>query len=152
MTFLKKLFRKNPRQQTSVLSVDEASEIAGDYGTVLERTAPVPGTVADVKNLPYLKSKIKEALIIMLQDPPTAQIKDQLRTAYLCLAYWQEGVGKANVEGSFRNVDLNQSKEQILEEALLKRKEYAEYREKWAPLVEAERRRLIAELEKLKLW
>jgi len=136
------------RQSSSGMPYTKAVEIAGDYGALLEHGAPVPGTVADITKLPYPKSEIREALIVILQATSDRYMREQLKIAYISLAGWQEGVGCSNIGLDLVNMELSQDPKALVEQVLARGKDY----EKWAPIVEAERKRLQSELEELGLW
>lgn len=75
------------------LTLEEATEIIENYGSILETQSPAPDRWLDVSKLPYPKDRIKEALIIGLSATTDSDMKEQLKIGYLKLASWQDGVG-----------------------------------------------------------
>ncbi len=77
------------------LSPEVTERILHDYETILAKSAPPLGCVADTGELPHSKQLIKDAIIASMTTHPR---KDKLRMAYLTLADWQEGVGDQHLE------------------------------------------------------
>jgi hypothetical protein len=114
----------------------QAEKIVRDYGAVLARLGLTRssdltrGMVADTRKLPHPKERIKEALIFALRSTKEPQTRDQLKSGYIFLANYQEGVGDTKP-------DLNLDPAEVA---------------KWWPLVYAEIQALKSELEKQGLW
>ena len=149
MRFFSKLFGKNDRTSGTSKSIhpEDAEKIIHAYGNVLEKYSPMPGSVADVCKLPYKKEHIKQALIIGLHETNNEKMKEILKVGYIELANWQENVGDKDQGLDFSKMDSNDPK-QTIEQF----KKQNDIREKWAPLVEAERVSLEKELRNLGLW
>jgi hypothetical protein len=68
-------------------------DVVSAYLFHLEHSAPTPGCVADVRELPCSKETIKQALRWRMLRTPDADFRDTLKVAYVALSDWQEGVG-----------------------------------------------------------
>jgi len=97
MGFLKKLFGTKQDRPPQSMTPELATQIIQEYGAVLQNNSPLPGGVADISNLPYPKNQIKKALIIGLKTNDDPQMQEMLKTAYIQLTDWQEGVGDSAV-------------------------------------------------------
>ena len=127
------------------MSPEAAEKIIQDYGAVLETSAPTPGCVADVDKLPHPKARIKEAIAMMLPLIEDHQLREQLKTGYIWLSNWQEGVGSDQIGLDLMNMSPNSDP---LEMAKLITEQDDEMG-KWTPIMQAEGEALKAELEKL---
>lgn len=125
-----------------------AERIVQDYGAVLEFSAPAPGCVADVRNLPHSKERIKQALVFALRLSKEPQMREQMKIGYILLADWQEGVGNETVGIDFTKLDLNADPLDVAKRIASQ----GSAMEKWMPLVKAEQETLKLELQKLGLW
>jgi len=125
-----------------------ASIIVQGYGKVIETARPAPGTVADVNKLPYPKEQIKDALIVALRSADNPQEKEYLKTGYILLADWQEGVGESNIGLDLSNIDLNQDPNSLIENVQEKSK-VSDY---WMKVIQKEGEVLEQELRELNLW
>jgi hypothetical protein len=72
---------------------EDFEDVVSAYLFHLERSAPTPGCVADVRELPCAKETIKSALRWRLLHTGDADFRDTLKVAYVALSDWQEGVG-----------------------------------------------------------
>jgi hypothetical protein len=81
-------------------------KIVQDYGAVLMEATP--GVVSDVSNLPHNKQKIKDAIISSLQATNEDSLKQHLKTAYIQLADWQDGVGEKSKGLDASSLDMSQ--------------------------------------------
>ncbi len=139
---------KDNQQHTSAGMTHEVAEkIIQDYGVVLESFAPAPGCVADVRNLPHSKERIKQALVLALRLTKEPQMREQLKIGYISLADWQQGVGKGTVGIDLTKMDLDTVPLEMAKRIASQEKAM----EKWAPLVKAEQAALKAELQNLGL-
>jgi hypothetical protein len=90
MGILSKIFGRGARRNTAKsMSVEEIQKIIRTYGAA---TASGKSLCKDVSELPYPKPVIKEALLMALvltKDPKDLNL---LRTNFVMLADWQEGV------------------------------------------------------------
>lgn len=150
MRLLDRIFgRTKAKQHTPTgMTPETAEKIVQDYGTVLESSAPAPGCVADVCNLPYSKERIKQALVFALCLNKEPQRREHLKVGYILLADWQEGVGSGTVGIDLTRMDLNADPLEIAKRIASQ----ANAMEKWTPLVQAEHEALKSELQKLGLW
>ncbi len=126
---------------------DDAFTIVGNYGEILEKSAPAPGCAADVKKLPYPKKEIKEALIKVLKNTDDPQMKEHLKIGYISLSNWQEGVGEKDQGVDFSKIDRNQSAEDIARSMVSA--EQALGGKDWSKVILDEQETLMQELESL---
>lgn len=145
MGFLKRIL--GGKKQSSA-SLEESREIVGGYCSFLEHSAPLSGTVADVKKLPYSKTKIKEAIVICLKSISDSRTRETIKSAYIWLSNWQEGVGEENLGPDLRKI---RNKDPMSIEVQRELEKYGEM-ENWSPIIEIETKELKAELERLGLW
>ena len=118
------------------------------YGKVLESGAPPPSAVADLTKLPYPKRVIKEALIAALKATEDSAMKNHLRTGYMELASWQEGVGDSDQGLDISTLDTSKSPEIVAGKVL----EHSKDLERWREIVKQEQETLKRELQELDLW
>lgn len=118
------------------------------YGKILETSAPLPGTVADSKKLPYPKQRIKEAIVAALRTTSDSHMKEQLKVAYVRLADWQEGVGEANQGVDVSKLDICRDTESVAKTI----SEQTSTGDKWSKIVQEEEETLKRELQSLALW
>ena len=90
-----------------VLSNDDVESIINAYGALLARGEAGAGIIADSKELPYPKATIKLALQMAIRLTTDAQMKEQLKVAYISLADWQEAVGPKPLGTNLLKLDLN---------------------------------------------
>jgi hypothetical protein len=115
----------------------QAEKIIQDYGAVLARSDLTRGGVADTGKLPHPKERIKEALVFALRSTKEPQTREQLKSGYIFLAHYQEGVGGTTDGLDLTKPDLNLDPAELT---------------KWWPFVYAEIQALKSELEKQGLW
>jgi len=127
------------------LDYETAMDIIEDYGEVLECSAPSSGCVADVSKLPFPKGTIKAAIITALNHIDDEQMKQHLKTAYIALADWQEGVGETDQGLDISNMDMSQDAA-ALAEAIVSQ---SESMEKWMAVHREDLNSLQSELSKL---
>jgi hypothetical protein len=130
------------------MTPEAAQKLVQDYGAVLGSSAPAPGCVADVRNLPHSKERMKQALVFALRLTKEPQMREQLKSGYISLADWQEGVGNERVGIDLTKMDLNADPLEMAKRIASQ----GSVMEKWTPLVQAEREALKSELQKLGLW
>jgi len=128
--------------ETAVAEATDAEKIMQDYGAALEAFTPNGAKVADVRELPHPKERIKEALVVAMRANRDPQFAQQLVVAYLELSSWQEGVGDQHVELLPEGPTPDPEQFLVRHEAI----------KKWFDLAEAERTSLQAELTRLGLW
>ena len=149
MGILSKIFGDSDKNKPSVpMTQQEAVEIIQRYGAVMEHQSPIPGCVADVSQLPYMKEQIKEALVIGLKANTDPQMKKTLIISYLQLADWQEGVGDSDQGFDLTNANLDDDPMTLAESVQAQSAGH----EKWSPIVQAEQAALKQELVELDLW
>jgi hypothetical protein len=129
------------------LNATQAFDIISAYGTVLEKTPPLPGCVDDSRKLPYPKSVIKEALLIVLREVDDPATREHLKFAYMSLASFQDGVGAFRLGVVSAYSDSNEdprsrAKRVAAQQAAVK---------KWLPLVKREEAQSEQELRQLDL-
>ncbi|SPJ17443.1 hypothetical protein SBBP2_3090007 [Burkholderiales bacterium] len=128
-----------------------AERIIQDYGAaMLSKRATQSGRIADVRKLPHSKELIKQAIVLVLRVTEDSQFREQLKSSYLLLAGWQEGVGDAMV-GIYANVNPGGDPAEIMRVMTSQGAEWKAW-EKWRPRVMEEERALTADLKKLGLW
>ena len=145
MGIFSSLFGGNKEPSDSSMSVEYATKIAGAYGNILENNAPVPGTFADTSKLPYPKPIIKQALTLLLSSNTDMQINEHIKTAYLLLADWQEGIGPTNVGLDITSMDISADPVQLAGKIASQDNDI----EKWQTIANEERQRLKTELDNL---
>jgi len=113
------------------------------YGAILEETQIGLGVVADVKELPFSKKQIKDAIILALQNSNDSKINNDLINGYIALADWQENVGETHQGFNSLQYDKVPSPETVLDQMKIS--------DHWYPLVEKEQVALKSELKELNL-
>jgi hypothetical protein len=128
-----------------------AAAIVHDYGVAVQSvSAAGRGCIADVSRLPHSKRRIKDALTLLLSVTDEADLRERLKSSYLLLADWQEGVGVTIVSASMCDSDFNNSAPDAVGSAA--RGLAWDAWEKWRSRVLQEERALKAELQQLGLW
>jgi hypothetical protein len=74
---------------TNAILIAGVQKIVHDYGAALESCK---STYADASELPYPKPVIKRAMIAAITMTQDAKMRETLKTSYMLLADWQEGV------------------------------------------------------------
>ncbi len=131
------------------MSSEEAEKVIQAYGAYQAESAPVPGTVADVSQLPYPKAKIKRAILIGLGAVQDIQQKEMLKVGFMLLADFQEGVGEKNIGLDISKpyagkADIDELAQQVLKQT--------EGSGKWQRVVQEEQEALKNELQKAGYW
>lgn len=145
MGLLNKLFgtRKNAQPEPTMTAA-MAERIVRDYGAVL-KFCPVPGTVADVQELPYPKERIKQALVFALKATADSKIRESLKIGYISLACWQEGVGPSRLGIDVTKMDPNDNPLELAKRMVVEGADM----DKWNEAVKAEEQALESELQEL---
>lgn len=133
---------------SEAMTFDVASQIVREYGAVLEVSSTSLGGVADVRELPYPKERIKAALIVALRATTDKKVTEQLKGGYVFLADWQPGVGAEPISYGFGGMAPGASTEDMALEVAAQ----TDRMTKWAPVIAAESEALKAELQQLGLW
>lgn len=136
------------KQKPAPSSSTEPHIVVADFGEVLATRAPVPGTVADVDELPYPKDQIKLAILTMLNVTSDPHFQEQLKIAYVSLADWQAGVGPTHVGLAVKKLDRTKSPLDLAKDVGARVEEI----KKWQPIVAAEQETLIGELRHFGFW
>ena len=143
MGMFNRLLRRDvTRASATGLDIETARGIVQDYKVFLETSAPMPGRVADVSELPHSKDLIKDAIsvcITVLGDP---QLTEHLKYGYLMLSAWQNGVGANTLGPDFSQLDLDIDPLELAQQI----QEQSAPMEKWSPVIKAEQAKLTSEL------
>lgn len=145
MSLFARIFRKKTKPASAR---NPPNVVVADFGECLEKRAPVPGSVADVSELPYQKDEIKVAILLMLKAIKDRQLREHLKFAYVSLANWQAGVGAKHQGLDITKLDRSKSALELAKEVVGRHEEM----EKWQPKIKAEQEALIAELQQLGYW
>ena len=91
MGIFDRLFRRaTPPAAASMMSTAEAEKIIHAYGAAMTSRKSL---YADAAELPYPKATIKMALLIGIAATQDKKARELLKTGYVTLADWQEGIG-----------------------------------------------------------
>ena len=140
--------RLENQEPSSEPSNTDFTQVVQDYGNILETSTPVPGTVADLKKLPYPKQQIKDSIIAALRNSDDQQMKEHLKFAYIQLSNWQEGVGESDQGLDLSSLDMSQDTESLAKAVL----EQSSRTESWTDIVQKEQEALKQELLSMGLW
>lgn len=139
MRFFKRIFGITKTDKSNLpMSPQFAEKIIQEYGNFLQFYAPTSGCVADVGKLPYPKENIKAALIIGLKATDDSKMCEMLKSAFIQLADWQEGVGEFDQGPDLSKYYLNEDPKIMAKKFLEQTQGY----EKWASIVAAEQEAL----------
>jgi hypothetical protein len=110
MGFLNWVLGRTPRRDKSgSLSLQKAQAIVNAYGAAL---ASKTSRVVDASHLPHPKSRIKAALVVVMQATPEGSMRNLLKAGYVSLANWQDGIGKGG-----QLVDTTEIQQRVAPEA-----------------------------------
>jgi uncharacterized radical SAM superfamily Fe-S cluster-containing enzyme len=74
-------------------------EIIADFGSLMERSPPLPTRIEDVSALPHPKEAILTALVrALISNRYTEQMEEYLKIALTSLPQYQNGVGHKPIE------------------------------------------------------
>jgi hypothetical protein len=111
VNFLKRLLR--PKAQTPT----DPSDIVADYGNVLEVARPNFGGAIAIEMLPYEKTVIKEALLMVAASQDcTPRLLEALEVGFVSLAKFQAGVevtSQSEIEESLERLKFSDDLETI---------------------------------------
>ena len=128
-----------------------AEKIVHDYGTAMaSRQSMNGGCIADIRRLPHPKARVKDAIVFLLRLTDDPQFREQLKSSYILLADWQEGVDLA-IAKNHANADAGGDAAEVVKDIAAKDAAWEAW-EKWRPKVLDEERALKAELQELGLW
>jgi hypothetical protein len=143
MGMFNRLFRRDVGGKNSAdLSLATARRVVRDYRVFLETSAPLPGRVADVRELPHSKDHIKDAISVCITVLRNPQLTEHLKYGYLMLSAWQKGVGAKTLGPDFTQLDLDIDPLELAQ----KIQEQSAPMEKWSPVIRAEQAKLTSEL------
>jgi hypothetical protein len=146
MGMFNRLFRKvGARQETRGLDMATAQSVVQDYRLFLETSAPLPGRVADERQLPHSKQHIKNAISVCIKTIRDPGLNEHLKHGYLLLCAWQNGVGDENLGVDFTQLDLETDPIELADQI----QRESEVMSKWNPLIKAEQSILLTELKAL---
>ena len=136
-----------PKRQRSVVPIAPPNVVVSEFGEILAR-GPVPGSVTDVRSLPYPKEEIKRSIIQILATSADPQLHEHLKFAYVSLADWQVGVGPMNQGLDITEIDRSKPVQELLDNIGARGEEMS----KWQLIVKTGQEALIADLQKLGYW
>jgi hypothetical protein len=139
MGVLQRIFRTEPAPPANLAL---AREVVRAYANFLNTSAPLPGCIADTRELPYDKEVIKESLFICISATGDPELIQHFRHGYLMLSAWQDDVGERRLGLDFTGMDLDADPAEIAEAVQHQSDEAA----CWTPVVVADQRRLAADL------
>ena len=146
MGMFNSLLRKvGARQESTGLDIAKAQRVVQDYRVFLETSAPLPGRVADERQLPHSKEQIKHAISVCISVIRDPQLNEHLKHGYLMLSAWQNGVGHTNLGVDFTQLDLDTDPIELAD--IIQRE--SDVMSKWTPMIKAEQSILRAELKAL---
>ena len=146
MNMLSRLLKRGKYGDGTVLmSIETAHKVVQDYGNFLETSAPLPGCVADVNQLPHSKEHIKAAIGVCVGKIRVPDVIDELRSGYLMLSAWQNDVGQQTLGLDF--TQLNLDKDPMLVAELIQQQ--SDTIGRWKPMIEADQAALMSEFELL---
>lgn len=91
-----------------------AEQIFQDFNATLNAAKKAGVFIADERDLPHPKKRIKEAILFALRLTSDPKMREELKSAYLSLAAWQAGIGEAKKPGSLSMLKMLLSKENDL--------------------------------------
>jgi hypothetical protein len=146
MKMIKRLFSKNKASpQPSLAQLQTAQKVVQDYADFLEASAPRPGRVADVSQLPHSKQAIKDSITVCITGFADPVLTEHLRHGYLMLSAWQKDVGDKVIGVDYSQLDLNMDPIILAEQI----QTTSDTIKPWQQLVETEQNRLHAELKRM---
>jgi hypothetical protein len=146
MGMFNRLFNKvSARQDTLGLDMATAQSVVQDYRIFLETSAPLPGRVADERQLPHSKEHIKQAISVCISTIRDPGLNEHLKHGYLMLSAWQNDVGDENLGVDFTRLNLEADPIELAEQI----QRESDVMRKWNPLIKAEQSVLLTELKAL---
>lgn len=116
-----------------------AEAVVRDYALATRRVAAAGhGCITDAAGLPHAKKDIKNALALVLRATDDPTLRERLKSSYLLLADWQDGVGEPIVPARAAGQGAGAGA-------------WASW-QAWQPKVLQDERALKAELQQLGLW
>ncbi|RLA42694.1 MAG: hypothetical protein DRR06_13865 [Gammaproteobacteria bacterium] len=146
MSILRRLFPPvKASNDAPLMAFESAHRIVRDYGDFLQTSAPLPGCVADEKQLPHAKIHIKDAIGVYVNTIGERGVTEELKHGYLMLSAWQDGVGDQPLGVNFSEFDLDEDPLLVAQ----KIQDQSATMGKWKPIIEADQAELISEFELL---
>lgn len=139
------LGRGKASNNVAFMRFDRAHRIVREYADFLQTSSPMPGCVADVKQLPHAKAQIKDAIGVYVNKIREDAVTEELKHGYLMLSAWQDGVGEESLGLDFTQLDLDEDPQLVAEMI----QEQSASIGKWKPVIEADQAELKAEFELL---
>ena len=127
------------------LDLETAHRIVQDYADFLKTSAPLPGRLADERQLPHRKLNIKDALSVCINASSDPELIGHLKNGYLMLSAWQPGVGDSDIGVDFASLNLEADPLDVAEQI----QRQSEVKHLWDPLIQAEQTELALELRAL---
>jgi hypothetical protein len=133
---------------SATITAGAAEKIVQEYGACL-RSLSIPGRfVMDAGSLPHPKELIKQALILALRLETDPKQREALKSGYIMLSDWQEGVGDEPVGLDVTKMDLNADPIELAKRI----HDPLDRLNKWQAVAKEEREALKSELQELGLW
>jgi len=160
MGFLSNLFGNNEQKaaktddekQKMIKLVNMSRECVGIFGDYMNSpNYPKEGNVADVNKLPVEKEALKTALKVVISTTSDEEMKENLKAAYMSLAYFQQGVGSKDIgfyASEFSN-KLSAAGESDKIEIIKQMKASMDASQKWSDIALEEMQHLNAEVSAL---
>lgn len=130
---------------STLMSIETAHRVVREYGHFLETSAPLPGCVADVDQLPHSKEYIKAAIGVCVNKIKVPEVIEELKNGYLMLSAWQNDVGEQTLGLDFTQLDLNE--DPVLIAQMIQQQSDGIGR--WKPMIEADQIALMSEFVKI---
>ena len=143
MDWLKRLFSFKPNSRPVKQSAVSVEKIINDYGAFLANSPSTGFCIIDAQSLPWPKDQIKLALFTGLVSTSDIRVRDLMVAGLIQLTFYQAGVGSTPI-------GFDPSKFMHITDALELAKAVGpdlKAAEKWQPIVQAERRGLVAALK-----
>ena len=83
------------------MTAAKAEKIFRDFGASLNAAKKAAFFIADERELPHPRQRIKEAILYALRATQDPKMREELKSAYLSLAAWLPGIGKTKVMTPF---------------------------------------------------
>ncbi len=139
------LKRGKPSSGSTLMSIETAHKVVREYGHFLETSAPLPGCVADVNQLPHSKEYIKAAIRVCVNKIRVPEVIEELKSGYLMLSAWQNDVGEQTLGLDFTQLDLDE--DPMLVAQMIHQQNDSIGR--WKPMIAADQITLMSEFVKM---
>ena len=139
------LNRGKPGSGATLMSIETAHKVVQEYGDFVETSAPLPGCVADVNQLPYSKEYIKAAIGVCANKIRVPEVIEELKNGYLMLSAWQYDVGQQTLGLDFTQLNLDE--DPILVAEIIQQQD--DRMRGWKPMIEADQAALMSEFDSI---